>query len=135
MSRAVSASAARLRLASAVSDSCGEAALFSAWANEENGRTSVASPSRVPTAIENVATMTVSEPEAAWASCGLYSKPLSAGWISVIVANEAANSSSSRPSRWLVMAVSIAVIGRFGCSALPEPPSMWSTMAIAMSSG
>jgi hypothetical protein len=73
--------------------------LFSACANEENGRTRVASPSRLPTAMENVATMTVSEPEAACASCGLYSKPLSAGWISVIVANEAANSSSNRPSR------------------------------------
>ena len=33
------------------------------------------------------------------------------------------------------MADSIAVIGRFGCSARPEPPSMWSTMAMAMSSG
>ena len=30
--------------------------------------------------------MTVSEPEAACASCGLYSWPSSAGWISVIVA-------------------------------------------------
>ena len=32
--------------------------------------------------------MTVSDPAAAWASCGLYSCPSSAGWISVIVANE-----------------------------------------------
>jgi hypothetical protein len=109
--------------------------LFSAWANDENGRTSVASPSRVPTDIVYEATITVSEPAAAWASCGLYSWPSSAGWISVIVPNDAANSSSSRSSRWLVMVVSIAVIGRLGWSARPEPPSMWSTMAIAMSSG
>ena len=33
------------------------------------------------------------------------------------------------------MVVSIAVIGRLGWSAVPEPPSMWSTMAMAMSSG
>ena len=33
------------------------------------------------------------------------------------------------------MALSMPVIGRFGCSAAPEPPSMWSTIAIAVSSG
>ena len=33
------------------------------------------------------------------------------------------------------MVVSIAVIGRLGCCARPEPPSMWSTVAMAMSSG
>jgi hypothetical protein len=53
----------------------------------------------------------------------------------VIVENDAANSSSNRPSRWLLMVVSIAVIGRLGWLAAPEPPSMWSTMAMAMSSG
>ena len=50
-------------------------------------------------------------------------------------AKEAVNSLSSRPSRWLVIAVSITVIGRSGWPAEPEPPSMWSTAAIAMSSG
>ena len=34
-----------------------------------------------------------------------------------------------------VIAVSMTVIGRSGWSAAPEPPSMWSTAAIAMSSG
>jgi hypothetical protein len=126
---------ARWRFRRADSDSCGEAALFSDWAKDENGSTSVASPSRAPTAIENVDTMTVSEPEAAWASCGLYSWPSKAGWISVIAEMDAANSSNSRLTRWSVMVVSIAVIGRLGCSALPEPPSMWSTIVIAMSRG
>ena len=48
---------------------------------------------------------------------------------------EAVNSDSSRVSRWLVIAVSMTVIGRSGWSAAPEPPSMWSTAAIATSSG
>jgi hypothetical protein len=50
-------------------------------------------------------------------------------------AKASASSPSSRSSRWLVMALSIAVIGRTGWSPAPAPPSMWSTMAIAVSSG
>ena len=36
---------------------------------------------------------------------------------------------------WVVDGVRLPVIGRLGCSAAPEPPSMWSTLAMAMSSG
>ena len=95
----------------------------------------MASPSRLPTAIENVATMTVSEPEAAWASCGLYSNPLQRR-LDLGDRGERGGELVEQPAEQVVvMEVSIAVIGRLGCSALPEPPSMWSTMAMAMSSG
>src|SRR3712207_2653581 len=79
VSRSLSASKARRRLACADSDSCGEAALFRGVWKEENGSTSVASPVRLPIPIVYEATITVSEPEAAWASCGLYSISLSSG--------------------------------------------------------
>jgi hypothetical protein len=108
---------------------------FCACAKEENGSTSEASPSRLPIEMVRRATMTVSEPAAAWASAGSYSIPSDSGCSSVTWAKEAVSSCSSRVSSCPVMVVSIAVMGRSGCCAAPEPPSMWSTLAIAMSSG
>ena len=68
-----------------------------------------------------VATMTVSDPAAACASWGLYSTLSSAGASEVTGAKASPSSPSSRSSRWPVMALSMPVIGRFGCVGRAGP--------------